>query len=105
MKTIHSLYDDVRDSAYKIIDAKGATYYAIAMAALRIVECIVRDEHSVLPVSTFVDGEYGIKNVCMGLPAIVSKNGVERILEIPLNKEEANALQKSANEIKEFIEK
>lgn len=105
MKTIHSLYDDVRDSAYKIIDAKGATYYAIAMAALRIVECIVRDEHSVLPVSTFVDGEYGIKNVCIGLPAIVSKNGVERILEIPLNKEEANALQKSANEIKEFIEK
>lgn len=105
MKTIHSLYDDVRDSAYKIIDAKGATYYAIAMATLRIVECIVRDEHSVLPVSTFVDGEYGIKNVCMGLPAIVSKNGVERILEIPLNKEEANALQKSANEIKEFIEK
>lgn len=105
MKTIHSLYDNVRDSAYKIIDAKGATYYAIAMAALRIVECIVRDEHSVLPVSTFVDGEYGIKNVCMGLPAIVSKNGVERILEIPLNKEEANALQKSANEIKEFIEK
>ena len=58
-----------------------------------------------MPVSTFVDGEYGIKNVCMGLPAIVSKNGVERILEIPLNKEEANALQKSANEIKEFIEK
>ena len=103
MENIYNLYNNVRGSAYKIIDSKGATYYAIAMATLRIVECIVRDEKSVIPVSTLVEGEYGINDVCMGLPSIVGKNGVERILEIPLNKNEAENLLNSAREINEYI--
>lgn len=103
MENIYNLYNNVRESAYKIIDSKGATYYAIAMATLRIVECIVRDEKSVIPVSTLVEGEYGINDVCMGLPSIVGKNGVERILEIPLNKNEAENLLNSAREINEYI--
>ena len=103
MENIYNLYNNVRESAYKIIDSKGATYYAIAMATLRIVECIVRDEKSVIPVSTLVEGEYGINDVCMGLPSIVGKNGVERILEIPLNKHEAENLLNSAREINEYI--
>ena len=103
MEKIYNLYNNVRESAYKIIDSKGATYYAIAMATLRIVECIVRDEKSVIPVSTLVEGEYGINDVCMGLPSIVGKNGVERILEIPLNKNEAENLLNSAREINEYI--
>ena len=102
MENIYNLYNNVRESAYKIIDSKGATYYAIAMATLRIVECIVRDEKSVIPVSTLVEGEYGINDVCMGLPSIVGKNGVERILEIPLNKNEAENLLNSAREINEY---
>lgn len=103
MENIYNLYNNVRESAYKIIDSKGATYYAIAMATLRIVECIVRDEKSVIPVSTLVEGEYGINDVCMGLPSIVGKNGVERILETPLNKNEAENLLNSAREINEYI--
>ena len=103
MENIYNLYNNVRESAYKIIDSKGATYYAIAMATLRIVECIVRDEKSVIPVSTLVEGEYGINDVCMGLPSIVGKNGVERILEIPLNKNETENLLNSAREINEYI--
>lgn len=103
MENIYKLYKDVRDSAYKIIDAKGATYYAIAMSTLRIVECIVRDERSVLPISTLLEGEYGINDVCMGIPAIVGKNGVEQILEIPLNKDETANLLKSSEEIKKII--
>ena len=103
MENIYNLYNNVRESAYKIIDSKGATYYAIAMATLRIVECIVRDEKSVIPVSTLVEGEYGINDVCMGLPSIVGKNGVERILEIPLNKNEDKNLLNSAREINEYI--
>ncbi len=104
MENIYNIYNYVRESAYKIIDSKGATYYAIAMAALRIVECIVRDEKSVIPVSTLVEGEYGISGVCMGLPSIVGRNGVERILEIPLNKNESENLLNSAKEISEYIE-
>ena len=103
MENIYNLYNNVRESAYKIIDSKGATYYAIAMATLRIVECIVRDEKSVIPVSTLVEGEYGINDVCMGLPSIVGKNGVERILEIPLNKNETENLLNSSREINEYI--
>ena len=65
--------------------ARGATYYGVAMAVERIVRAIVRDEHSVLPVSNLLQGQYGIDGLCMSIPAVVGRNGVEDTLEIPLS--------------------
>lgn len=97
------LYENVRDSAYKIIEKKGATYYGIAMAVTRIARCIVRDEHAVLPVSTILHGEYGINDVCLSIPSILGRNGVEKVLEIKLNDAEEAMLNKSATELKNYI--
>ncbi|RBP39905.1 L-lactate dehydrogenase [Garciella nitratireducens] len=97
---------DVRNAAYKIIEKKGATYYAVAMAVKRIVEAITRDERSILTVSSPLNGLYGIWDVALSFPSIVGKNGVENILELPLSQEEKKSFQNSAeimaNVIKEL---
>lgn len=90
-------FESVRDAAYSIIEAKGATYYAIAEAVKRIVTAIVRDERTILPVSALLTGQYGIRDVCLGVPCVVGKNGIEEILEIPLNEKEKSGLLGSAN--------
>lgn len=97
------LYRGVRDSAYEIIRRKGATYYGIAMAVGRIAQCIVRDEHAVLPVSVALEGQYGLDGLCLSLPAIVGRSGVEELLEIPLSREERQALERSAGQMKQAI--
>ncbi len=96
-KTFDSIFCKVRDAAYKIIDAKGATYYAIAEAVKRIVSAIVRDEHAILPVSAYLDGQYGISGICLGVPCVVGANGIEQILEIPLDESETKKLLYSAS--------
>lgn len=101
---LHQIYEDVRDAAYSIIESKGATYYGIGMAVRRIAEAIVRDEHSVLPVSSLIQGHYGVDGICLGLPSIVGKNGVEAVLDIPLSTEELSRLQSSAQKMKALIE-
>ena len=75
------------------------------MAVKRIAEAIVRNECSVLPVSSFVAGHYGISNVCLGLPSIIGSDGVQAILDIPLSDEELEKLQKSAQKLSELLEK
>ena len=79
------LQREVRDSAYEIIRRKGATYYGIAMAVARIAECIVRDERAMLPVSVLLQGQYGIDGLCMSIPAVVGRNGVEDTLDMWAN--------------------
>ena len=98
------LQREVRDSAYEIIQRKGATYYGIAMAVARIAECIVKDQRSVLPVSVCLGGQYGLNGLCLSIPSIVGRRGVEQILEIPLNEEESSALHASAKQLQEVIE-
>ncbi len=105
MQNLHKIYEDVRDSAYKIIQAKGATYYAIAMSAARIVRAIVRNEHSVLTVSALVNGHYGINDVCMGIPCVVGRKGIEKILDIPLSDTEQDYLQQSCATLKKILNK
>ncbi len=100
---MRKLYENVRDSAYRIIERKGATYYGIAMAVTRIARCIVRDEHAVLPVSTVLHGEYGIDGISLSVPSILGKNGVEKVLEIKLNENELEALRKSGEEMKKMV--
>ena len=97
------VYQEVKHSAYKIIESKGATYYAIAMATERRAECIVRNEHSIMPVSALLNNHYGISDVCMGLPSIVSRKGIEVTLEAPLSNEEKNKLYESANILKTVL--
>lgn len=97
------IYENVRDAAYSIIEGKGATYYGIGMAVRRIAEAIVRDEHSVLPVSSLISGHYGIDGLCLGLPSVVGRNGVESVLDIPLSPEELSQLQSSAIKLKSLI--
>jgi L-lactate dehydrogenase len=86
----------VRNAAYEIIRRKGATNFAIAAALARIVEAVVRDEGSVLTVSTLLNGHYGIRGVCMSLPAIIDRSGIRRVLPVPLSKEEIARLLDSA---------
>jgi len=95
------IYHEIRDSANEIIKRKGATYYGIAMAVGRIAACIVRDEHAVLPISVSLEGEYGLEGVALSIPSLVGKNGLEKILEIPLSAAERDALLRSARQLKE----
>lgn len=99
----HRLYNEVRDSAYEIISRKGATYYGVAMAVCRIATCIVRNEHSVLPVSNLLTGQYGQDGLCMSIPAVVGRGGVETTLDIPLSPQELGALVRSAETLKEVL--
>ena len=94
----------MRDSAYHIIDYKGATYFAIGLALVRIVGAIVRGESSVLTVSTKLDGEFGIHNVCLSVPCLVSGQGVARIIESRLSQDEVAAISASAAAIRVAID-
>lgn len=89
--------ESVKNSAYRIIERKGATYYGIAMAVLRICEAVVRDERSVLPVSTALHGEFGIADVALSVPAIVGRAGVEKVVPVALDADEHTRLQYSAD--------
>jgi len=88
---------EVKDSAYHIINYKGATYYAIAMALVRIVGTILQDQNSILTVSTLLDGEYGIKDVCLSVPCLVGQDGIKRIIEAKIMPGEKESLMKSAS--------
>ena len=100
---LERIYHEVRDSAYAIIQRKGATYYGIAMAVARIAECIVKDEFAMLPVSVVLEGQYGLEGLCPSIPTIVGQNGVETVLEIPLAAQEKEALMASAGQLQEVI--
>lgn len=93
----------VRNSAYEIIKRKHATYYGIAMAVKRICEAIIRDEKSVLAVSSLMSGVYGIEDVALSMPAIVGKDGVEDLIPVRLSAEEHKKLRESANVLKGVI--
>ena len=94
----------VRDSAYHIIDYKGSTYYAIGLSLVRISGAILRNEHSVLTVSSLLQGEYGITDVCLSVPCVIGENGVERIITTPLAPDEQAALEKSAKILQNVLD-
>ena len=87
------IYHEVRDSAYEIIERKGATYYGIGMALVRIVRAVLSNENSVLTVSARLRGEYGQRDVFAGVPCIVNRNGVDRVLELSLTEEERHTYE------------
>jgi L-lactate dehydrogenase len=87
----------VKNSAYHIIETKGSTNYGVALAVTKIVETVIRDEHSALTVSVMLDGEYGASECCLSVPCIVNRKGVSRIVEAELDQAERNDLNKSAD--------
>ena len=100
---METLAAGVKNSAYEIIEKKGATYYGIAMSVRRVCEAIVRDEKSILPVSSVQHGSYGIDGVALSLPAVVGKDGVETIVPIALSEAEITALRASAPTLKDVL--
>ncbi len=100
----YELYNNVKNAAYHIIEKKGATYYAVALAVKRIVEAIVRDENSILTVSSFINGNYGVNNVSLSLPTIVNRQGIRSILDLPLNDEEADLFRSSAKSMRQSLD-
>ena len=96
-QSMKKIFENVRNSAYEIIERKHATYYGIAMAVKRICEAIVRNEKSILPVSSLMTGEYGLNDVVLSIPAVVDETGVQKVIPIELNDEELTKLKDSAN--------
>ncbi len=95
---------EVKAAAYEIISRKGATFYGIGLTIANILEAIVRDQKIVSPVSTRVEKWNGVSGVCLGVPAVIGKKGVERIWPLILSAKEKRALKKSANIIKKYID-
>ncbi len=102
--SMEQIAQDVRSSAYRIIEKKHATYYGIAMSVTRICRAVVMDEKSILPVSVRVKNRYGIEESVLSLPAIVGANGVEALPPFHLSKEEAAKVLESANTLNSIYE-
>lgn len=101
--SLEKLVADTRQVAAKVIEKKGATVHAPGNAISSIIESVVRDKKQILPVSTPLDGEYGYTDVTMGVPAVIGRNGVEKIIELDLDSEERSALARSAESVKSAI--
>ena len=96
------IHHEVVHSAYKIIEGKGATNYAIGLATARIVEAVLNNEHRVLPVSTVAEGYEGLDDVCLSLPTIVDRAGAQTRLEMPMSDDEHDGLMASAGTLREM---
>ncbi|WP_172188687.1 L-lactate dehydrogenase [Lentilactobacillus kribbianus] len=92
--------DDTRNKAYEIINRKGATFYGIGTALMRITKAILNDENAVLPVGAPLDGQYGLDDIYIGTPAIINASGVANVLEVPLSDDEMKKMQASAETLK-----
>lgn len=98
-----AILKEVRESAYHIIGYKGSTYYAVGLAMTRIAGAILRNERSILSVSVELHGEYGLDDVCLSVPCVVGRNGVERIISAELPANEAAALLESSERLREAL--
>ena len=92
------IFQKVKNSAYEI-----ATYFAVALAVQRISEAIMRDEHSILTVSSILSGQYGVGDVAVSVPTIVGRDGIKEVIEIPITQEEMRLLHQSAETLKSII--
>ncbi|SIQ06043.1 L-lactate dehydrogenase [Halanaerobium kushneri] len=101
---LEQISSQVKNAAYEIIEKKGATFYAVALAVARIARSILRDENAVLTVSSLMESYYGIEDISLSLPTIINSNGIDRVLELPLSKKEEKAFKESAAHLKENFE-
>ena len=94
----------VRDSAYHIINYKGSTQFAVGLALVRITAAILRGQNSILSVSTLLESDFGISDVCISVPCMVSENGISRIIESPLSQDELASLSNSAGVLRKALD-
>jgi L-lactate dehydrogenase len=97
------IFNQTRNAAYEIIQRKKATYYAIGLGLLSIVEAVLRDQHTVMTVSSTLSGQYGVSDIAISMPAIVGRRGVEEVLNLPLSESELAAFQSSAQTLKDRL--
>ncbi|MDN4593771.1 L-lactate dehydrogenase [Polycladomyces subterraneus] len=102
---LDQIFINVRDAAYHIIERKGATYYGIAMGLARLTRAILNDENSVLTVSTLLRGEYGLKDIYIGVPAVVNRSGIREVIELNLQEQELEKLHHSAQVLSQVLKK
>ena len=97
------IFSQARDSAYKIIERKGETSYGIGLAMVRITRAILNNENSVMPVSSLVENKYGINDVYLSLPAVISREGIKEILHVRFSDREEQELKRSAALLRETL--
>jgi L-lactate dehydrogenase len=102
-RELDSIHKEVVNAGYEIIKKKKATYYGIGVALSRLIHAILENENSILPVSTFQNGEYGQNNIYIGVPAVITKKGVREILKLKLTESEQAKFDKSAIMLKEIM--
>lgn len=100
---MEEIFRQTRDAAYRIIERKGATYYAVAAGLMRITQAILRNQRTVLSVSSLIADYYGLKDVCFSLPTVVDRGGVEQVLRLELDATELERLRHSAAVLKKTI--
>ncbi len=99
---VEEIFVETRDAAYEIIEAKGATYYGVAMGLMRITKAILNNQDVVLTVSAYLEGEYGHEGVYIGVPALINRTGIREVVEMPLNEEEKSLFDHSVNVLKDI---
>lgn len=100
---MEDIFLQTRDAAYRIIERKGATYYAVAAGLMRITQAILRNQRTVLSVSSLIEGYYGLTDVCFSLPTVIDRGGVEQVLHLELDATEIERLRASAKILRETI--
>ncbi|MEA4909472.1 MAG: L-lactate dehydrogenase [Chloroflexi bacterium] len=103
-EALGKIFTQTRDAAYEIINRKGATYYAVATGLLRIVEAILRDQGTVLSVSSLMQDYYGIDGVYLSLPTVIDRDGIKRVVRLKLEQEEIDGLKRSADILQTTIQ-
>ena len=98
-----TIYENVRDAAYHIIEKKKATYYGIGLALNRLVHAVLHNENAIVTVSAPQNGEYGQEGLYIGVPAIVNRDGIREIVHLPLNEVDKGKFDHSCNELKKVI--
>jgi L-lactate dehydrogenase len=102
-KKLNAILEQTRNAAYEIIKRKKASYYAIGLGLLSVVEAVLRDQHTVMTVSSPLTGQYGVSGIANSLPSIVGRNGIESVLEVPMNAEERQKFQASSQILKDRL--
>lgn len=98
---INDIFKKTKNAAYEVIKYKGSTFYAIGLVTTEIIQAMEHDQNKVLPVSVFMEGQFGINDVCLSLPSLVGKSGVKEVMNIELSPEEIEKLKESAAKLKE----
>ena len=103
-KDANELVEKTRKIAAQVIEMKGATFYAPAKSVADMVQSIVRDKKTVIPVSAYLQGEYGVHDLCIGVPVVLGNNGVERIIELKLNEQEQTQFMSGVSALKSALD-